>query len=225
MCRDGFPAADRVRTPFVRLCFQMNLIGADAQGSLPTASRILGKCGPSLGFSVMTTASTCSIAKCFLIQQLFCMFQKNQTVRAPSTLDPLSGKCVSDVAEPCRPQQCIAKEHAPAHSPSECPTGPLSKRQLDPAKRSATRPSSSRCKSYPIPVRVPAARNTKARFKLPLICRIRKRQNPTRRINGAAFNRIKVQSPVRISPHIDQTLFSRSCPQQGRNHFLRHKPR
>src|SRR5262249_38572958 len=48
----------------------------------PRASRILGKCGPSLGFSVMTTASTCSMAKCFSARSLRAC-SRNKRLLAP----------------------------------------------------------------------------------------------------------------------------------------------
>src|SRR5258708_15339808 len=105
MRRDGFPAADRVDA-FVRLCFQMNLIGANAQRFCQRLTHLremraqLGLFSDDHGIDMLDR-------EMFLIQQLSYMFQENQTVRALPLWIRVR-KMRTDVAKPRLPQQRIA---------------------------------------------------------------------------------------------------------------------
>ena len=72
---DGFPAANRVDA-FVRLCFQMNLIGANTQRSCQRLTHPR-EMRAQLRFFSDDHSIDMLDREMFLIQQLFCMLQKD----------------------------------------------------------------------------------------------------------------------------------------------------
>src|SRR5208337_3277516 len=136
-------------TPSLVLAFRW-IFSTGTLKDFASASRIFGKCGPSLGRSRITTASTYSMAKCFSSRS-FRACSRNSRLLEPFHLGSLSGKCVPISPSPAAPNSASQSACATT-SPSECPTGPFSHGTSIPPTISL-RPSARRCRSYPMPQR------------------------------------------------------------------------
>src|SRR5258708_3104367 len=130
-------------TPSLVLAFRW-IFSVGTRRAFARASRIFGKWGPSFGRSRMTTASTCSMARCFSSRSLRAC-SRNRRLFAPFHLGSVSGKCVPMSPRPAAPSSASQSAWATT-SPSECPTGPLSKGTSMPPMMSL-RPSARRCRS------------------------------------------------------------------------------
>src|SRR6266568_2419204 len=126
--RDGFAAPDRVNA-FIGLGFQMNFFRANAQRLCQRLAH-LREVRSQLGLFRNHHRIDVLDREMLFIQQLFCMFQEEHAVRALPLWIGVR-KIRSDVAEPRRTQQRIAKRMR-QHVPVRVPHRSFVKRQLNP---------------------------------------------------------------------------------------------
>src|SRR5229473_3265877 len=137
-------------TPSFVLAFRLICSGV-MPSVFARASRMAGKCGPSFGFSVITTASMCTM-RSRRSSSSRCTPSRKIKLEAPFHLGSVSGKCMPISPRLAAPNNA-SQMACDSTSPSEWPSGPLSKGTSTPPKTNL-RPPVSRCRSYPMPERV-----------------------------------------------------------------------